>query len=316
MIGKEKMIPSPYVAEALNRRVNIHERLKELEEELEETRDTIDELEEEIDSLESLLDNFDRDNFQSLEIAASEMDKELEKTGLSKYINADKLKAIIFEFLDLEELIIPQSVFLGLAQSINDKNHFDLLFFTYTKFYNTVIDSGEFQNRIKQSLDTGNGKGLNTFKEGDMLMSVFNSGSIIADYFKAVNKMKTSNFKDANAEFEFVLKRFLDEKTVFSDVYRMLANLGISRVTLGDYTGFIALKMAVKINPNYEFAKTQISLMKKHYKELYSEYIVNKKLKEKKTKTKIGEKVYLNIPTTLDKYFAFLLRLGIDFSAK
>jgi hypothetical protein len=315
-----RSIPSPYVNVKLNKRINMQDRLKELEDELESTQDIVDDIEDEIDNLESMLDEAQSHTYSSIDLAIRELDRELSKTNLVKYINANKLKNIIDNFLSIEDMVVPQSVFLGLSQSIDDKASFEKLFDIYTKFHNTIVSSKDYQDRVKMSIELEKKNGLNTLKEGDILMSVFNSGSIISDYFKGVNKMKESDFKSALIIFEDVLQRFLSEKTLFTDVFRLFANLGVCRVSEGDFTGFIALDMSSLLKPDYQFAKKQKSILKQHYADLYKDHL---KYKKDKITTKISpkniiknNKSFIYIPTVLERYYLFIQKLDIDFSGK
>jgi tetratricopeptide (TPR) repeat protein len=157
-------------------------------------------------------------------------------------------------------------------------------------------------------------------KEGDMFMSVVNVGSLISQYLKAVNIMKKGDFEEALPLFEKVLERLFEEKTLFVDVYRLYGNLGICKVLSNDMSGFDFLEKSILINPKYKFAESQIKILKKHFKDLYKSHLEYKKfiLQSKgisglRSKKVNKNKISIYIPTIGEKYYIFLMSLGIDF---
>jgi predicted nuclease with TOPRIM domain len=109
MRSKLKSIPSPYVMSSKDKKINIHERLEELEKEMEEATEVVEDIESEIESLEDLLESVTESTYSNLEEAIKEMDNILSKTKLIKYVTSQTLGKIIENSTSFENLIAPQS---------------------------------------------------------------------------------------------------------------------------------------------------------------------------------------------------------------
>lgn len=77
-------------------------------------------------------------------------------------------------------------------------------------------------------------------------------------YFRGVEQMKKGNIKKSLTLFNQAFKYLLEQQTTTREVYRLFANKGVSMIADGKLGGRYFIELALKLNPDYDFARQSL----------------------------------------------------------
>lgn len=126
--------------------------------------------------------------------------------------------------------------------------------------------------------------------------------------------MRNGEYKKAIVEYEKAFTALLDDRTTTAQVYRFYANMAVAHFHIGDMrSGERYIEMALALHPKYEFAL----MMKERYERGEFDPLIGALFGMVHEMTRKGKKEMRERRETsaASRYFAFIKRFGIDFSA-
>lgn len=244
----------------------------------------------------------------------------LAEFGINKYVSADLIKKWISD-LDWKknENIVSTilSIILGLISADHDIEEADDLASLVINLYNATP-----QKYLGNISPNGARKNKKRGKSGVRIEEADIGGGEWMEYmYNASECMNNNKNEQALEYFNKSFEALLEEKTTNPEIYRMYANSAIAHFALGEEKkGEELLQIALKLNPNYDFA---ITAFHNYENGEYENLIIRGRLKkiEKNIKKygkaflkKLREKKRTKSPAV--KYFNFIKKFNINFATK
>lgn len=248
------------------------------------------------------------------------LDEKLEELGIKKHVSADLIKKWISD-LDWKEnenivsTII--SMLIGLISAEHDIEELDDLAYFIINLYNATPQKylgNKSPNEARKNKKGG--KSSVRMEETDI-----GGGAWMKYMHEASECMNNRKNEEAAECYDKCFESLLEEKTTNPEIYRIYANLAIVSFALGDEKkGEEMLKIALKLNPNYDFARTAFE---NYENGEYENLIIRGRLKkiEKNIKKygkaflrKIREEKITKDPAV--KYYNFIKKFNINFATK
>ncbi len=197
----------------------------------------------------------------TFEEAEENLKKVLEKYDLSKFVSTEKIKKWIYNEKGNEthSAITELNLLTGLLfmdrddyeEALND------ILRVFNNFYNfcpkKILKDRSPYEKMEEDEKAGVSPDVETSRKEFPPLG-WNS-----KYHKAVEFLKKSEFKKALEKINEVLEYMLKEQTTDFEIYRIFANKGVCHFFLKEGTlAEFMLKTAIKLNPFYEFAQTQL----------------------------------------------------------
>lgn len=242
----------------------------------------------------------------------------LEKFGINKYVSVDLIKRWISD-LDWKrnENIVAAilSMLIGLISAEHDIEKIDGLAQLVINLYNATPQ--KYLGNISPNEARKNKK---REKSGVRMEEMDIGGGEWMEYmYKASEYMNNNKNERALEYFNKSFEALLEEKTTNPEIYRMYANLAIAHFALGDEKkGEEMLKIALKLNHNYDFARTAFNNYKNGE---YESLIISGRLKRIEKNIKKYGKAILKKPREKKsiknpavEYYNFIKKFNINFA--
>ena len=149
------------------------------------------------------------------------------------------------------ESFMPASILMGLANDDVKKEDVQSLLDSVMIFNNAVQAEINSTALIAQK---------SIEKEPRIFQDIIDPFKWLDKYHSGIKNMQQGLFDKALKEFDYCFKYLLDNQTTTREIYRLFANKGTVMLA-NDQTclaGRYFLELALKINPNYDFARQQL----------------------------------------------------------
>ncbi len=141
-------------------------------------------------------------------------------------------------------------------------------------------------------------------------------------YGRGIEQMKRGKIEKALALFDRAFGHLLDQRTTTREVYRLFANKGVCMIALNEIGGRYFIELALKLNPNYDFARESLAqhdrelarLSRHKDKEVAMAGMLAPLLVKMTMQSKNAAKMLALENDPAQRYYVWLKPLGINFS--
>ncbi len=262
----------------------------------------------------------DFDEELSLEEIEAGLDEKLEEFGIKRYVSVDLIKKWIsdLDWKENENIISTiLSILLGLISAEHDIEEAEGLVYLVISLYNATPQ--KYLGNISPNEAKENKKGK---RNGARMEEADIGGGEWMEYMNKALEYLNNNKNEQAAEYhDKCFEALLEEKTTNPEIYRIYGNLAMNYFVLGEeQKGAESLQIALKLNHNYDFARTAFN---NYENGEYENLIISGRLKGMKKNIKKYGKAFLKKlreeKRTKDpaiEYYDFIKKFNINFATK